>query len=60
MKSKYRIKKLIIFFSLEAQSLLVVLPYVTLYNVFVNLIYAYALTDFVIWIIGEGLQEVKK
>ena len=47
----------IIFFSLEAQSDLPALPYVTLYNVLVNFIYAYALIDFVLWIIGERLSE---
>ena len=47
----------IIFFSLEAQSDLPSLPYVTLYNVLVNFIYAYALIDFVLWIIGERLSE---
>ena len=50
----------IIFFSLEAQSLLPALSYVTLYNVLVNLIYAYALTDFVLWIIGMRLSEKHK
>ena len=50
----------IIFFSLEAQSSLPALPYVTLYNVLVNFIYAYALADFVLWIIGERLSEKHK
>ena len=50
----------IIFFSLEAQSALPSLPYVTLYNLLVNFIYAYALTDFVLWIIGERLAEKHK
>ena len=50
----------IIFFSLEAQSTLPALPYVTLYNVLVNFIYAYSLTDFVLWIIGERLSEKHK
>ena len=50
----------IIFFSLEAQSMLPALPYITLYNVFVNLLYVYVLTDFVLWLVTERMRERKK
>ena len=36
------------------------LPYITLYNVFVNLLYVYVLTDFVLWLVTERMRERKK
>ena len=45
----------IIFFSLEAQNELPLLPYLTLYNLLVNELYAYVFIDFVAWVISTRL-----
>ena len=45
----------IIFFSLEAQDELPPLPYLTLYNLLVNELYAYVFIDFVAWVISTRL-----
>ncbi len=50
----------IIFFSLEAQSDLPELPYITLYSIFINLLYVYVLTDFVLWLVTERMRERNK
>jgi len=46
----------IIFFSLEAQDELPPLPYLTLYNLLVNELYAYVFIDFVAWVISTRLK----
>ena len=46
----------IIFFSLEAQDELPLLPYLTLYNLLVNELYAYVFIDFVAWVISTRLK----